>query len=188
MDAVWIATTPGSTTINGCGVSNSIVYTTIAPSAPLRSLSQITPLSINSSSSVMTSVSSEVSLFNNGLYSSSVPSSGVIQITDFVFTNNASSGYFLTVIVYKNDVYSPALTYSYVDSVRSSLQYNLAGTSPTTLGAKLKTYTIASGATASFSPQDIFLSPGEELVTNWVLSSGSGGVVCAMVINANQIG
>lgn len=183
MDVEWIADII-SYPINGLAITNSVIFS--SDESPSAELGLLMPLTVSNISSVTTSVSAEISLYNNFSFSSKQNPS-VIKITELIFVNNAGSGYFLSVVVYKNNTYSSPLTYTDVDAVRSGIQYNLSGTIPSAYGYKLKTYMVSNYSTLSIHPDDLFISPNEELLLVWNLSSGASATNCGMVVNMIQI-
>lgn len=113
-------------------------------------------------------------------------SSALVMRLDSIIVNNTATTP-LKLYIYKNNTYSPALTYTTLDVVRSPIQYCNTSIPVPTLGTFEKIYYIASSGVIKIDVEDVFINPNEELLIRCRLYSGIGNDV-QLGINMSQIG
>jgi len=110
----------------------------------------------------------------------------VIRTKSLMVNNRTSDTAF--VYIYKNNTYSPALSYTNLDILRTPLQYSNSPATPSVFGPRVKAFFVSGSSGITIDLNDIYLSPGEELLFSTQL--GASVLTGTIYIGANlaQIG
>jgi len=95
---------------------------------------------------------------------------------------------FLTIYVRKNNTYSPALTYTDVDTIVTPLQYATSPATPSAYGKTVYTFIVNQTSTGYIEFDDLYIYAGEEMIIQAAYASGAPTTLTPFTINMSQVG
>lgn len=166
---------------NNFGVANYCAYTNYFPI--YKNLTN--HLCTQQATSVSTSVTSILSIYQPTTFNTK-PTTLIVRMDSISIINTSPAA--ITLYIYKNNIYSPSLAYTNIDTVRAPTQRSAPGAVPSTYGSLLKIFYITQNTSETIPIKDIYISPNEELLFSGQLFSGAPPVVVWLTVNMSQIG